>query len=60
MGPHVTMAGREQIATFLRGGQLYLRYEHVRDWPGFSALLEEHNLDFGDGAEGVEIYADTT
>lgn len=56
LGPHLTMAGREQFRAFLGGEPLFLRYEHVRSWVNFTTLLASNKLEFSDGAEGVEIH----
>lgn len=47
--------GREQLVRYRRTGELWFRYEHVKNWSGLEAALVREGWDLRDGAEWVEI-----
>lgn len=55
LGPYVSLTGREQLRRFLNGDQLFLRYEHVKDWNVLKKIIEEQGYDILEGAEGLEV-----
>lgn len=55
LGPHLTIAGREHLHTFQRGGALFLPYSAVKNWRLFEEVLAELSLGMLDGQHGVEI-----